>query len=272
VINLTAGEHWTRGKRPGQYICRGDRLIAEPWMAAVEVTNGYLTVTATDEALAQVAPDVVAAGSACVRSSALAGTTIEAAPPADLTAGWPRARATLAAELTVRLATAAGAVAIAAERPSRTSSRETKARSAEIEHAIAYAGLDAVRLALARMTPGGPPPDPEAIASQVLGNSVYAVRYAHAAAAAVLRWAGPDTNPAGPSELALLDALSWLPERVATAARRGRPDVFARYLEDLAAQTIDTVRLGSGLVLAAAASTALAAGLDLLGVQAPDRM
>src|ERR1700679_4260012 len=43
---------------------------------------------------------------------------------------------------------------------------------------------------------------------------------------------------ANQAELMLLDALSWLPERVAIAARRGRPDEFARYLEGLASATI----------------------------------
>jgi arginyl-tRNA synthetase len=86
---------------------------------------------------------------------------------------------------------------------------------------------------------------------------------------------------------ALLDALSWLPERVATAARRGRPDEFARYLEDLASITIDVLSSASRpgsvpgsnaapgsdrLALAMAARTGLAAGLGLLEVAAPERL
>jgi arginyl-tRNA synthetase len=82
-------------------------------------------------------------------------------------------------------------------------------------------------------------------------------------------------------------ALSWLPERVATAARRGRPDEFARYLEDLASVTVDVLSsanhpgsapLGNRapgsdrLSLARAARTGLAAGLGLLGVGAPERL
>ena len=85
----------------------------------------------------------------------------------------------------------------------------------------------------------------------------------------------------------LLDALSWLPERVATAARRGRPDEFARYQEDLASVTVDVLssasHMGSApgsnrapgsdrLTLAMAARTGLAAGLGLLEVSAPDRL
>jgi arginyl-tRNA synthetase len=100
----------------------------------------------------------------------------------------------------------------------------------------------------------------------------------------------PPCPPADPGELALLDALSWLPERVATAARRGRPDEFARYLEDLASVTVDVLSSashpgtgGTGrgkeaapgsdrLTLARAARTGLAAGLGLLEVSAPDRL
>jgi arginyl-tRNA synthetase len=160
-----------------------------------------------------------------------------------------------------------------------------------VGEAAGYAGADAVRFALARMPPGGEPPDAAVIARHVLANPAYAVRYAHAAAAAVLRWAAAlGTRPAGftprllaePGELALLDALSWLPERVAVAARRGRPDEFAGYLEELAARTIDTMsttsfrttsRISSErLWLADAARTGLAAGLGLLGIGAPSRL
>jgi arginyl-tRNA synthetase len=160
--------------------------------------------------------------------------------------------------------------------------------------AIAYAGEDAVRFALARTPPGAVPPPAQDVARYLLDNPAYAVRYAHAAAAAVLRWAaalgagpaGPqEFRPrllAGPEELALLDALSWLPERVAMAARRGRPDEFAGYVTGLAARTIDTMNTtgftkvagisSERLWLAEAARTGLAVSLGLLGVSAPDRL
>ncbi len=92
---------------------------------------------------------------------------------------------------------------------------------------------------------------------------------------------------AHPSEQALLDELSWLAERVAGAARRARPDVFPRYLERLAGAYFDCQEQrpaarpgmtagGPGTIarlwLAAATATALRAGLDLLGVDAPDRL
>jgi arginyl-tRNA synthetase len=107
----------------------------------------------------------------------------------------------------------------------------------------------------------------------------------------VLRWsAALGTEPGGfrprllraPQELALLDALSWLPERVAMAARRGRPDEFAGYLEELAARTIETMSTTSfttississeRLWLADAARTGLAASLGLLEIGAPGRL
>jgi arginyl-tRNA synthetase len=270
-------------------------LAARPWIARAQLTGpGYLTVTVTQEALAGLAPRIARAGPACAQSDALAGREVPAPAGADL-----------AARLTARLAAAAGATLIfCPERtvvpPPAAPSSPSAARNAPVRSgqkkpltaaAIEYAGRDAVRFALARTPPGGPAPDPAAVARHVLGNPAYAVRYAHAAAAAVLRWAAAcDIRPAAfrprllaqPGELALLDALSWLPERVAVAARRGRPDEFARYLEGLAARTLDVMSttgfrkvsdIGSErLWLADAARTGLAAGLGLLGVRAPERL
>ncbi len=310
--------------RPGQdprtvAAALAGRLAGEPWIAAAEVTGpGFLTVTVTHDTLAGLALRIARAGPACARSDALRGRTVPAAPPDRLATapGWPQARAALAAQLTVRLAAAAGAtISFYAERssvpapspPSATQPEDVAAGQplelpglelpgeGPVAEAVGYAGADAVRFALARMPPGGPAaraqPQAAVIARHVLANPAYAVRYAHAAAAAVLRWAATlGTRPAGftpcllaePGELALLDALSWLPERVAMAARRGRPDEFAGYLEELAARTIETMSTTSfttissvsseRLLLADAARTGLAAGLGLLGIGAPDRL
>ena len=288
------------------------QLSEETWIAE-PAGSGYLTVTVSHDALASLAVRIARAGPACAASDALRGRAILAPPPADLAAapGWPQARATLAAELTARLAATAGAtVSFAAERsvvPQPSPAPAAGPQLNPVAVAIEYAGVDAVRFALARMPPAGaacsaassslPPagaaswPRAAVIARHVLANPAYAVRYAHAAAAAVLRWAAVlGTKPAGfrprllaePGELALLDALSWLPERVAMAARRGRPDEFARYLEELAAGTIDTMDTtgfstissisSERLWLADAARTALAAGLGLLGISAPGRL
>jgi arginyl-tRNA synthetase len=303
-------------------------LAAEPWIATAQVTGpGYLTVTVTHDALAGLAVRIARAGPASAASDALRGHTVTAPADPDLAAepDWPRARAALAAHLTVRLAAAAGATVIfSAERPMVPLSRPRPAAPGEAERpmvplsgprpaappeaerpippasrpplaaAIAYAGADAVRFALARTPPGAAPPPAEVIARHLLTNPAYAVRYAHAAAAAVLRWAAAlGTGPAGPQEfrprlllapqeLALLDALSWLPERVAMAARRGRPDEFAGYVEGLAARTMDTMSTtgftkvssisSERLWLADAARAGLAACLGLLGVSAPRRL
>jgi arginyl-tRNA synthetase len=277
-------------------------LAAEPWIARAQATGaGYLTVTVTREALAGLATRIPLAGPACAESDALHGRTLSPAAKPDLPApaepdlaaapGWPQARAALAAQLTARLAAAAGAKFFFY--PERVVVPPTGTPGV-VARAIEYAGADAVRFALARTPPGGAPPDVAAVARHVLGNPAYAVRYAHAAAVAVLRWAAElGIRPAGPeefrprllaepAELALLDALSWLPERVAVAARRGRPDEFARYAEALAARTIDVMSTtgfrkvsdisGERLWLADAARTGLAAGLRLLGVGAPDRL
>ena len=253
------------------------RLAAEPWIAEAEVTGpGYLTVTITHDALARLAVRITEAGPACVTSDALR----DKHNPTPTTPAQPA----LAAELTARLAAAPGAPVPPAIPPAPPP-------AGPMAEAVAYAGADAVRFALARTPPGGPPPDPRIIARHVLANPAYAVRYAHAATAAVLRWAAalgirpagfrPDLL-AGPEELALLDALSWLPERVAMAARRGRPDEFAGYLEELAARTLDTMSTtgftkipditSERLWLADAARTGLAACLGLLGVSAPSRL
>ena len=274
---------------PGTRQALAARLETEPWIATVEI-DGYLTVTVTHDALATLAVRITRAGPACAASDALRGRTVPGPAAADLTAApdWPSARAALAAQLTARLAATAGAtLSFYAER----AMVPPPGPPSPVAVAVAYAGLDAVRFALARTPPGASPQPPEVIARHVLDNPAYAVRYAHAAAAAVLRWAASlDMGPGGfrprlltaPPELALLDALSWLPERVAMAARRGRPDEFAGYLAELAARTIDTMSTtgfttissisSERLWLADAARTGLAAGLELLGVQAPERI
>jgi arginyl-tRNA synthetase len=268
------------------------RLREPSWIAAAEVTGpGFVTVTVTHAALARLAIRIAHAGPACAQSDALAGRTVAVPRPGPAPAPeWPQARAALAAELTARLAAAAGATL--GNDPERAwFPAPVPPSRGPVAEAVAYAGPDAVRFALARMPPGGRPPEAAVVARHVLANPAYAVRYAHAAAAAVLRWAAElGTRPAGftprllaePAELALLDALSWLPERVAVAARRGRPDEFAGYLAELAARTIDTMSTTSfrkipdisseRLWLADAARTGLAAGLGLLGIAAPLRV
>jgi arginyl-tRNA synthetase len=277
-----------------------ETLAAEPWIETAEVTGpGYLTITVTREALTGVADRITRAGAACATSGALAGRAV-AAPRQDdpLTAAtWEKARQRLAVQVTARLAAAAGATVADSSDPERLRvpppAPSDSRPGASPEEAVSFAGRDAVLFTLARAVPGRPMRiDPAEIARHVPGNPAYAVRYAHARAASGVRWgeiAALRRLPADPAELALLDALSWLPERVATAARRDRPDEFARYLEDLASVTIDVLTTprdpgrtadpgrapapGSDrLSLASAARTGLAAGLGLLGLSAPARL
>jgi arginyl-tRNA synthetase len=266
------------------------RLAREDWIARAAVTgDGYVTVTVTPQALAGQAARIVAAAAGCVGSDVLRGIAVVPVPPADLqgAATWEDARAELAAELAVTLAAAAGATVL----PGAAGTRPGGGKRGPAGDAVAFAGPDAVRFALARAVPGKPVRvDPVSVARNSLDNPAYAVRYAHARAASGVRWAATLAKPgeaalpclpADPAGWVLLDALSWLPERVAVAARRGRPDEFARYLEVLAGATIAALPFvgpadGETLALiqtaAQAARTALAAGLGLLGVAAPDRL
>jgi arginyl-tRNA synthetase len=298
-----AGKH-----DPGQIAAALAAALATrpPIAEAVAGGTGYLTITVTPETLAARVTEADPASAA--RSDALRGTTVTASAADPLAATtWEEARGRLAAELTARLAAAAGATVTYPATPERAVAAPTGNRASraggdrrdrseedngEVAAAVAFAGADTVRFALARAVPGRRVRlDPAKIARHVLDNPAYAVRYAHARAASGVRWAAalgageadPPRLAADPADLALLDALSWLPERVATAARRGRPDEFARYLEELASLAVATLTKTSNpgsarapgtdkLALARAAQVGLAAGLDLLGVSAPDRL
>ena len=283
------------------------------WVCSATETGGYVTVRIAPDALARLAIRITTAGPACARSTALAGATVPAPPDPDLAAapGWADAHRRLTAHLTGRLAEAAGAFTfpdIHAER-SPVPGRHPSPATGPVATAIDFAGAGEIRYALARIPPGAPVRvDPGNAAQRRLEVPAYAVRYAHAHAVSTLRQAADlGLSPgeaaefvpqllAHPSELTLLDELSWLPERVAGAARRARPDTFPRYLErlasayfgcqeqcpaawpglwrdrpgaDTAAAVPETV---ARLWLVAASVTALRAGLDLLGVDAPDRL
>jgi arginyl-tRNA synthetase len=295
------------------------RLRARPEISQATATSGYLTVTVTADTLAALAVRITEAGPACACGSALRGVTLAAPRGVDLAAArtWDEAYQRLAGEVTGRLAAAAGAQ-VQWEDPAQRlpGTDSTSAGSSPVADSINFAGVDAIRYALCRVRGTGTGPrrtgprrlrgedavDARAAAGQHLGNPAYAVWYAHAHAASALRQAadlGLDKGNAAdaqlrllahPGERALLDAMSWLPERVGGAARRGRPDVLTGYLEDLAAAYFDcqegcpAVPPGlpdeppgrpvttARLWLSAAAGTALGAGLGLLGVAAPDRL
>jgi arginyl-tRNA synthetase len=285
----------------------------------IQVTgDGYLSVTVTPDTLAWLAVRITEAGPGCAQSLGLQGVRVTAPRDAELARApdWTDARERLTAELTGRMAEAAGAeVTWTPPRPGESGPGDRA--GGPVAAAIAYTGEDTVRFAVSRLAsgvprPSGPDLDPGALAAQHLGNPAYAVRYAHAHAASALRQAadlglpGPDAERfqpcllAHPSEQVLLDAMSWLPERVAGAARRRQPHVVAAYLEELASRYLDwqeacpvagpgsipprpdpqpAGRLPAGgeliqarLQLAGSARTVLGTGLRLLGIAAPSRM
>jgi arginyl-tRNA synthetase len=291
------------GEEPGQVAARlAGRLRRVDWIAAVSVTGGgYLTVTVTPKALAALAVRFPAAGDACAASDALCGTEIVAPAATDpaSAATWAQAHEQVTAAITGRLAEAAGATVKRESFPQRTPSIAPAAPAA----AVAFAGTDAVRYALARTRPArASTADARRWVRHDFSSPFFTVRYAHAYAASVQRWAaalGVDRGQpelfrpellVHPSELRLMGTMSWLPERAASAARRRRPDAFTRYLEGLGGAWLDcredcpalpfggrsAPRDGAEAVarlwLAAAAQTALGTGLGLLGVTAPERL
>ena len=126
-------------------------------------------------------------------------------------------------------------------------------------------------------------------------NPVYYVQYAHARICSMVRKMaeeGVAVPAAGavdasllvePEEKALLKALSELPEEIRLAARDYDPSRINRYLVDLAGSfhrfyntcrcmVEDTALRDARLKLADTTRAVLASGLDILGVQAPEKM
>lgn len=287
-----------------------DSLRAVPWIeTAAQSGSGYLTITVSDQALAASAARMAAAGPGCATSTILRGTVTTVWPWPDLAAArsWQHAWRLQADAMIGRLAHAAGAAATdfsGRERASTPTQPEATTLSPELGtsllDAVAYFGADSVRYRLARLMPGRPvrPVRPGSGGSDLL----YSVQQAHADAGSTLRWAadlglapavsadGLGRQLSSPAERALLSQLSFLPVRVAAAARRNRPDELPRYLEQVSESWLacrlqapalpfggqaaprDPVRAAARLALAAATAAVIAAGLTLIGVAAPDRL
>ncbi|HVB45701.1 MAG TPA: DALR anticodon-binding domain-containing protein [Streptosporangiaceae bacterium] len=305
-------------------------LAAVPWIGSARMTGGgYLTVTVTAARLAGLPARIAGSGPGAAASGALAGTRLTAPRLADpaTAPGWEQAWRTQRDALAGRLADAAGADVLFFDSQREPTPEPTtqahagpvpvttddigggpaaRAGRGPVNAAVAQHGADAVRYALARTSA------PRAGAfSRLLGlpldltNPFVTVRYSHADAASVLRWAAdlglaPDQQAERhqrvpslmPPELVLVDAMSWLPERVAAAARRRRPAELAAYLENLASAWLDCAdscpalpfrgrgapaalageQTAARLELADAARVVLDAGLTLLGISAPARM
>jgi arginyl-tRNA synthetase len=284
-------------------------LARLPWISAAQATTGYLTITVTPDHLAGLPARIVAAGPASARSDALAGYELSAPHPPDLAAAptWQQAWRAQHAALIGKLGEAAGAKVLFFHSESKAAGAPaSKAGVGDPPAAVAYFGFDAVRFALAAT----PKPRSLAIERQLgrpldLANPFVMIRHARADAASTRRWADDlglgtqqRSHPAAaggsatllPAELRLIDAMSWLPERIAAAHRRRRPADLVGSLEHLARAWLDCSedcsalpfrgrRAGGSpadtaarLELAEAASTTLAAGLGLLGVAAPAMM
>lgn len=267
------------------------------WIADARPAGpGYLAIAVTGDALEHLAVRVTEAGPACARSDALAGTTLT--PPRTSDDGpWAGVHTTVLFQVTASLGTAAGASVRSDFDDGRPGAPLTGfGNSGPVREAVEFAGPDAIRYTLAR-TPAEHlvPPDPQVAARHIEANPAYAVQYAYSCAATTLRWAadlglirGPAEqfrpgSLAHPRERALLDALSWLPEQVARAARRGRPHEFTMFCEELA-ETYQVCRVTcpawperqpvvrARLWLTGAVAASLAAGLGLLGISTPGRL
>lgn len=158
---------------------------------------------------------------------------------------------------------------------------------------VGRVGADVARYAVLR-SPSGEP-DPGRFGRYTDDNPAFLVRHAHARMCAQARWASALGVTPGweyglldrPFEVALIGTLGEFGRVVETAVEQRRPDRVARYLERLAAAVGEfeagarvlpmgdeptTERHRARLALASAARQVLANGLDLLGVDAPERM
>ncbi len=190
---------------------------------------------------------------------------------------------------------------VALEVPGRHGALDPMPRDpdADVRSAVAEVGGDAVRFALARRTADEAPLDLEVLGRADERNPVHAVQLAHARLAGVLRQ-GPllGVTPAEPSDAApqllaeppareLVTAVAEAGSVAARALRLQRADLVARHLATTAEAAHDYLsscrvlpagdevpdgRHRARLRLALAAREALAHGLDLLGVTAPERM
>jgi arginyl-tRNA synthetase len=301
-------------------------VSAVPWIVAARPSgSGYLSITVTDQALALSAARMAAAGLDCANSAILRGplatstvaaSTVAAStgtisgPWPDLAAAssWQQAWQQQADAMTSHLAQAAGAApAVLSDRERASTPAQPPRRTrSPVADAVGYLGPESVRYWLARMMPGSRAWPATAASLSRPGSHpadpLYPVQQAHAAAASTLRWAADLGLEAGgpsdqlgqqlscPSERDLLSLLSFLPVRVAAAARRNRPDELPRYLEQVSALWLacqlqapalpfggraapaDPAVSGARLVLASAVAAVLAAGLALTGIAARARL
>ncbi|MDP3428126.1 MAG: DALR anticodon-binding domain-containing protein, partial [Humidesulfovibrio sp.] len=164
---------------------------------------------------------------------------------------------------------------------------------------VAYVGADAARfLFLSRKSDSQLEFDLELVRRKSMDNPVFYVQYAHARIHSMLRkaaeQAGGGIRPAapgaaafaqlgGPDDLELCRMLERFPDVVAQAAELLAPHQVSSYLSELAGAlhryysrhhvlSAGAETASARLLLLSCVAATLAAGLDLLGVSAPERM
>lgn len=161
---------------------------------------------------------------------------------------------------------------------------------------VAYVGADAARfLFLSRKSDSPLEFDLELVRKKSMDNPVYYVQYAHARVHSMLakaREAGIFPAAPGaaclehlntPEDLELCRLMERFPDLVAAAAEALAPHLVSHYLGELAAAlhkyysqhhvlSAGAEVASARLLLLCCVATTLAAGLDLLGVSAPERM
>ncbi len=291
-----------------------DTLGNVPWVVSARPDGGYVTLTVTAQALAGSAAAMAAIPATCANSTILAGTTVTVLPWPDLSAAgsWTAAWHDQVGATISHVALAAGAADFPDEKRGSFATRPPAGERPLVQQAVAYRGIDEIRYLLTRTRHS----DLRSVAAAALAGEpgatddsqpqagpLYAVQLAHVSAASTLRWAAElglnRAYPAAqlgallacPAERQLLSLLSFLPVRVAAAARQRRPDSLTRYLEEVgaawqacqleapalpfggtAAVPGDSILAAARLELAAAVAAVLSAGLGLTGVAASQRL
>jgi arginyl-tRNA synthetase len=269
------------------------RLAAAPGVAAVDITGpGFLNITlAADDAVRR----ALSEGDHYGHGGALSGHRYRLRPA-------PHLRAEVTADALARLLQAAGADTGPAPGDGDAPEIPVTPAPPPGDPAVLEAryGTDALRWAFLRTPAGNLPRLTATLLEQREPNQLFRIRYAHSRTCALARNAadlgirhtqrdGPAQARAAdhPAARALRTVIGDLPTVVESAARHRAPDRLARHLVQLADAFLrfqsDCPPLPMGdeattdahharLELTAAAGTALANGLTLLGVSAPERV
>ena len=156
-----------------------------------------------------------------------------------------------------------------------------------------HIGIGAVKYHIIKTAPSKPITFRWEEALSFDGDAAPYIQYAHARSARILEKAGLgekkinaeclDLSNLHPEEKALIKALSLFPEKVASSADSRKPHLLANYLYELASSysrfykecqvlSDDEALKKRRLALVAAVKNTLNVGLNLLGIEAPERM